>query len=768
MQHRLRPRCSGRLAQFAGVAASLRSLLPFAILGACAPLGAEGADRLPLYLDSFAAAKGPTSRPWSIADIIEVRRITGTAISERTREVAFVIKQSFIDGDDIRYGLYVLERQYGRARKITEAAYIDQLAWHPHSDLWSVRGDWGSGIQLYDVDSAGGVHALVVNAHTVVVGAADSVIDADVSEGPRETGVASYEWSPDGNYLWYSTYRLRDPSARAAMASEGIVYDDREMYLHAFYNDPTVVLGAELHVLNPVEASDRLLIFAPGGARAGNMFTREIGSAFWERDSRHIHFALWLSRPDTSAEFSVGSVDILSGASRSMSGITPHELFNAVPAPDGRGYLTVKVEDEGRRLLQMQDGDVLKDYGKVEFNDVGSGYGNGVWYNRRGRGLVLAVNYENRRGLASIPVSRTGAVLSRVPDNLSRCSFTQDISYGVCVRESMATAPELVRISMKDGTVTTAVRVNSQLSPIKQLRIEAGEWMNRYGNYNNGYVTFPRSYVDGRKYPTLIVTHGHSALNEFVNAGLQWEFPIQVLAEQGYFVLSVNEPRVTSRTRAASNTRVGIQGNLTVPEIQFNEALNPVASMEAALTSAIENGRADASKTGIAGYSRGAEIVEYVMTQSKLFHAAIEGDAGGFPAGHYGLEGWAPTRAYYRQLYGGSPFDAGALENYLRLSVSFRSKEFAGPLLQLFTKTNGPAGLEIHSLLRDAGIPTELVFFSNENHIFWDPRHRAAAMQHSIDWLDYWLLGERHHGTGDGEQYDRWDAMAATWRGKAH
>jgi dipeptidyl aminopeptidase/acylaminoacyl peptidase len=212
---------------------------------------------------------------------------------------------------------------------------------------------------------------------------------------------------------------------------------------------------------------------------------------------------------------------------------------------------------------------------------------------------------------------------------------------------------------------------------------------------------------------------------------------------------------------------MGIDAKQSVSEVQFNEALNPVSSIEAALTSAIAAGLADPQKTGIAGYSRGAEIVEWSMTQSKLFHAAVEGDAGGFLAGHYAFVG-ASVRKYYRQLYGGSPYDPDVRENYQRLSPSFRTKQFAGPLLQLFTKTNGLAAMELHSLLQDEGIPTELVFFPMESHAFWNPRHRAAAMQRSSDWFDYWLLNERHQGEDRQEQYARWDAMAAVWKKTLH
>jgi hypothetical protein len=67
--------------------------------------------------------------------------------------------------------------------------------------------------------------------------------------------------------------------------------------------------------------------------------------------------------------------------------------------------------------------------------------------------------------------------------------------------------------------------------------------------------------------------------------------------------------------------------------------------------------------------------------------------------------------------------------------------------------------------LRDAKVPNEFVFFPEESHIFWHPQRRAAAMNRSLDWFNYWLLGKRDASPDKNDQYARWDAMAREWRG---
>jgi dipeptidyl aminopeptidase/acylaminoacyl peptidase len=342
-----------------------------------------------------------------------------------------------------------------------------------------------------------------------------------------------------------------------------------------------------------------------------------------------------------------------------------------------------------------------------------------------------------------------------------------EVGQAFCVRESLTLAPEIVAVSTETGAMRTLVRPNSRYDEIIPLRSEKLEWVNRYGNRNDGYLTYPRNFDSHQRYPVILVTHSGDAYNRFAAADFQWEFPVQVFAEQGYLVLSVNEPRASAKTQAARESFDGTGAKVGVELQQFAHGFDAIASMEVALQSVIDRGIADPARTGIAGYSRGSEVTELVMTQSKLFKVASDGDAGGWNAGVFWAYGSLEYRHSYELLYGGSPYDPRYLENYRRYSPSMRVAEFAGPLLQQFTAANAPVGLELHSLLQDAGVPTELVSFPHESHIFWQPRHRFYAMQRNLDWFDYWLLGKRRAGAEEAAQYARWDEMAKKWTARA-
>lgn len=80
------------------------------------------------------------------------------------------------------------------------------------------------------------------------------------------------------------------------------------------------------------------------------------------------------------------------------------------------------------------------------------------------------------------------------------------------------------------------------------------------------------------------------------------------------------------------------------------------------------------------------------------------------------------------------------------------------------TLAGAHSAVEMDQLLKDAGVPTELYFYPSESHIFWQPRHRAAAMEQNLDWFDFWLAGKRDSDPHKSAEYSRWDQMEANWK----
>jgi dipeptidyl aminopeptidase/acylaminoacyl peptidase len=710
-------------------------------------------DRLPPDFAVVAPQTSTGSRRWSTRDIVQVRDITEVAINETTHEIGFVVKQAFIDSDEVRYGLYVVDPVGHPARKLLEGAFIADLSWHPSSTHWTVRADLGAAVQLYDVDGEGRELPLVLNRDTAPFGGYDGV-RVEPLDYTRQIGVISYQWSQDGNRLWYARFRSRPVAERQAILDRGVTFDEGKLS-YSFTDPQLQLLGTELHLLNVTGHTDHLLAFVPdsGWADAAGA-GQKLDMAYWDPDEQHIQYFLDARRENGERDMALWRVDPATEVvQRVFTASSTQDAWSTIRSPDGNGYITIALKGDTRQLEQLGDtGEVVRDYGSTNGARIIRGLGR--WAGKQGGPILFGVWQTDREGLMTIPRS-AGQVLENVPDNLSDCAFSRDLSLGVCVRQNVTLPPELVSVSLKNGVGKVLVRPNATYDELTQLRFEPVVWTNKYGSTSNGYVTYPRDYDARRKYPVLVVTHGHDAKNKFAYNGFQWDYPIQVFADQGYLVLSVNEPEVTSKTQDALNAWANMSKNIDVSRMQFLLGYDAVGSMEAAVQWAVERGLADPAKAGIAGYSRGSHVVKFAMTQSKTFKAGSAGDAAWFSASGY-FDGDASTRNFYTAIFGGSPYDEKALENYRKLSPSFRAREFSGPLLQQFAASSVFTALEMNALLTEAHIPTELVYYIHESHLFHEPRHRAAAMELNLDWFDYWLNGREYSDPAKAEQYQRW------------
>ncbi|WP_129774476.1 prolyl oligopeptidase family serine peptidase [Peristeroidobacter soli] len=710
-------------------------------------------------------AAGPAggTRSWTIRDIVETGQITSTTLDEQRRRVAFVFRQSSVERGDTRFSLYVVPADgSSAARKILDTAYMDDVSPRPGTDRWTVRADLGQGVQLYEIDDRGGTRPLIVTERTAPVGGFGGMLQSAHDES-RQTGVVSYAWSPDGSALWYAKLRLRSPAEQQAVTNAGVVYNSATMTSLAFGKDMSAMDGTELRLWRPTE--DRLLAHVPASAMDDFLrFSRD--SVAWSSDGKRLQYSDSESTNGGRRDFVRMAIDLASGKVERVPNAAALEALYASPLPNGQSFVTVRDEANGKRLVHLDvSGKVLKDHGPVDYSRLSSRVGSS--WNAAGDRAVLGVTYRDHDGLVLFPNVAANSKWSQRRDHFSNCVFSQNLEYGACVRESLTEPQQLVAVSPSRGEVKTIAKPNAALEEIEPLKSERREWTGKSGGVSDGYVTYPRNFVSGKKYPVMVVTHGGDARNRFAYYGFQAEAPVQVFAESGYVVLSVNDPISNARTRQSRDKFLHTDGgDANVEAMQFYKNVEPLEGIEAAVQWAADAGIVDANQAGIAGYSRGCEVVEYAMSHSKLFKAGANGDAGGWMPSGYWAGGTDNYVGLYQGMFGGSPYDPRAVENYRKHSAVFRVDQFSGAMLQQSAARSSMFGLELHMMLRLAKVPNEFVFFPDESHIFWHPQRRAAAMNRSFDWFNYWLIGKRDASPDKSDQYARWDAMAREWRAK--
>ena len=297
------------------------------------------------------------------------------------------------------------------------------------------------------------------------------------------------------------------------------------------------------------------------------------------------------------------------------------------------------------------------------------------------------------------------------------------------------------------------------------LQARARTWINRNGYKTSGYVLYPRDFRPDTRYPAIVITHGFDADERFATAENQWNYPAQLFAERGYVVLLINDPLPyqSSDLRAAYNAwsrGSGPPDPETVRQLIWIEGVN---SLVDAVNDLATEGLIDPARVGIAGYSRGAQMVNVAVTRSKIFNAASSGD-GGFlePSGY---AGWP---ASYDPVYGGSPMSEH-FEQYRRFAPSLNARKVCTPVLQQVAAAS-PSQAELFEALRAAKVPTQLTYYpgasaaSDETHIFHIPSNRMLAMRENMAWFDYWLRGTRDTDAPFPERFAVWDRMAENGR----
>jgi dipeptidyl aminopeptidase/acylaminoacyl peptidase len=687
----------------------------------------SGVAMMSISIAALAATPVSPPRAWTLQDIAAAPEVVDLLISEDGKQATYIIRRGDLATNAKLSSLRRVDLATGVDRELKSSSWLSELRIIPGSTDLSVLADTGEGVQLYRIDGTGRFEAVLVNRDLDQVGSA--------MEGLHPFGISDYGWAPDGKSYWYAKRTSKAAAARTV--------NPRFLPLFTAFGSGPI----ELHIR---DAGGRDVMLDRIDATAAGFYAVEWGAdasslTYWARASDHESFEhrRW-SRKQSKAEV-VG---------RESDFYAPR---HDIPGPRG-GSLTTTGFGNDRKLIEtLRDGSVIE-RGRVAFR-LGDPRASQNWRSPEGDVALIGVRYYENPRYGLVRVTRSGGVDEvRVEGSLTHCSVNRAFTAGVCIRESMVSPPELVRLNPRKGNVTLVVDLSPSHSAIAPLRIVPRMWTNRDGYRASGYVVYPRNHETTRKYPAILVTHGSDADQRFASVEFQWDYPVQAWAERGYIVIAMNEPAMSdSAELTAAYAQWGGLGSLPLERVQDLIWINTVRSFEAAVEDLVAQGVVDAGRVGIAGYSAGSQMVNVAMTQSKMFRVASSGDGGYLePSGYFS------NSSSYRAVYGGSPYDRAAVPRYERLSPTFRAARAAGPMLQQVAGGHSTQ-FELNAALRDAGVPTELVYYPDESHLFHQPRNRLTAMQENIDWFDFWLLGKEDSDPAKAEQYGRWRAMREKW-----
>ena len=259
-------------------------------------------------------------------------------------------------------------------------------------------------------------------------------------------------------------------------------------------------------------------------------------------------------------------------------------------------------------------------------------------------------------------------------------------------------------------------------------KAESIEW-NHEGVNIQGWLVPPAKVEPGKKYPMVMLIHGGPSsvtTSEWPASFGMSRAIVAALSVRGYYVLLPN-PR-GSYGQGEDFTRANVK------DFGGGDLRDDLAGVDAA----IKKYPIDPNRLGVTGWSYGGFMTMWTVTQTNRFRAAVAGA---------GIANW---QSYYGQnlidqwmipFFGASVYDDPAV--YEKCSPIRFIKNVKTPTLVIVGERDAecPASqsYEFWHALKTLGVPTKLIIYPGEGHMFIEPKHQADRLEETVGWFDKYL-----------------------------
>jgi dipeptidyl aminopeptidase/acylaminoacyl peptidase len=308
-----------------------------------------------------------------------------------------------------------------------------------------------------------------------------------------------------------------------------------------------------------------------------------------------------------------------------------------------------------------------------------------------------------------------------VGGNFGNISFSRDGKNAVAIQSNWQRPPEIFAGAIGDWKQIT--QVNSSHHP-QWGEAKSVEWSSDGFNVQ-GWLLYPRDFDPSKKYGMIVSPHGGPA-SALVPHWPGVQFDPSILSALGYFVFFPN-PR-GSYGQGETFTRANIK------DFGYGDLRDVMAGVDQVLKIA----PVDPNRLGITGWSYGGYMTMWTVTQTNRFKAAVAGA---------GIANW---QSYYGQnsidewmipYFGASVYDDPTV--YEKSSPITFIKQVKTPTLVVVGERDGecpsPQSYEFWHALKALGVPTELVVYVGEGHMFRQPDHKRDVIQRTLEWFTKYL-----------------------------
>ncbi len=342
--------------------------------------------------------------------------------------------------------------------------------------------------------------------------------------------------------------------------------------------------------------------------------------------------------------------------------------------------------------------------------------------------IVFAQDVDGNSGLAAVGL-KAGAVEAlwmgeEVVGTASdawepAASFSRDGTKAALVRQSAGMPSELWAGPI--GKWQQITHLNDDVKPAWGETRNVN-WMNGKTRVQ-GWLTLPKDFTPDKKYPLVVSVHGgpaHACTS-------RWDEGLAGAASAlGYFVLCPN-PR-----GSYGQGETFTQGN--VKDFGGGDYGDIVAGIDALA----KQFPIDTKRVGIRGHSYGGYMTMWAETQTTRFAAAVAGAGLSDWLSYYGLN---DIDEWMIPFFGASVYDDPAV--YAKSDPMHFVKAVKTPTLILVGERDGEVPMEQSvewwHALKAMNVPTTLVVYPGEGHLFLNPADARDYNLRTLEWFEEWF-----------------------------
>jgi dipeptidyl aminopeptidase/acylaminoacyl peptidase len=636
----------------------------------------------------LAAPAAASARAFSIDDYDKIVSVTDPQISPDGKRI--VISEGHIDvtKDRTTSDLVLVDIATGKARALTHGRDVGEARWSPDGTrLAFISSSGDDPAQVYVMPMNGGDPKVVTKA---------------------KNGVEAYTWSPDGKAVAY--LMEQSPPDEAALKAHEDLFDVGD---DAFSTQ---------HPAQPAH------LFMQTIGRGGPTQLTEGPQSIWpdpptwSADGRYIAYE---QTPDGRFDGVFQSrIAVVNVATRQVSVVDNRWGLVAAFAPAG-DRLAYTAGAHGTFILQ--NGLAIDTIGQAPVDgapDLDRNVQFLAWL-PDGHGLIVGADDHVSNALWRVSDSGTTSRIELGDLNFESATVAHD--GGIAFVASSSTRPsELYYLAPGSDSPRRLTNYNGDIAALDLAPSREFTWRND-GMEEDGVLTYPVGYEQGRKYPLVLDIHGGPVDEASTTA---FNSLVQLLAARGFIVL---EPNYRG------------SDNLGFAYVHAIVSLNPIAgagSDDVAGINALEaTGAVDESRIGVSGWSAGGWSTSWLITQYDIFKAAVSGAAVNDQVLQYTL---SQGPAFIPELYGGlTPWQPGGMDAYRNSSpITYVQNVHAATLILSDTtdpRVPTPEAYEFYKALRDLGKTVQFTAIPAYGHHPSDPVHNREIDRVWVDWMVKYL-----------------------------